>query len=134
MSYMSTFVHMKQQGFKRFMAFGLLLAYSLSLSVSIQNFIVDSVFGNDQHHAIATQVSDSKTPELSVFPDLDPLGSITSERVFNFQTENLKAHFQFLKHVETYIVTKDNQYLHNSKNIQPGLDTETRLYPFHTFS
>ncbi|PWI31663.1 hypothetical protein DI383_03060 [Flavobacteriaceae bacterium LYZ1037] len=104
------------------------------MGISIQNFIVDTVLDSDQHHDVAINLNNSKTPELSIFPDLEPLGDIVTEEVLNFQAADLKTSFLFLKHVETYTLTKDNQYLVKSKNIQPGLDVEALLYPFHTFS
>src|SRR5690606_24367138 len=103
-------------------------------SVSIQNFIVETVLDNGLHHDVSIKLSDSKTPELSLFPDLEPLGNVVNESVVNFQTAELKAVFQLLKQAEVYTQTKDNQYFYSSKNIQPGLDLKTLLYPFHTFS
>jgi hypothetical protein len=116
------------------MALCLLFAYTLSISVSIQNFIVDTVLDYGVHHDLSINLSDSKTPELSIFPDLEPLGDIVNENLTNFQTGELKTTFQFLKQADLVIITKDNQYLYKSKNIQPGLDIESLLYPFHTFS
>jgi len=112
----------------------LLFAYTLSISVSIQNFIVDTVFDNNQQHDVAVNLLNSKTPELSIFPDLEPLGNLVNESVHDFQATNSKIAFQSFKELETYTLTKDSQYLYKSKHIHPGLDTESLLYPFHTFS
>lgn len=124
---------MKQTS-RNIIALSLLFAYSLSMSISIKSFILDTVLENGQHHNLAINLDDAKTPKLSIFPDLELLGDINSEEVFNFQTTDLKASFVFLKQAETYKLTKDNQYLHKCKNIKPGLDIEALLYPFHTFS
>ncbi|MEO8934586.1 MAG: hypothetical protein ABI295_09770 [Xanthomarina sp.] len=123
-----------QTWFRNIMALSLLFAYSLSLSISVQNYLIDSVLKTDKNHLVSTNTSDSTTPELSVFPNLEPLGSISNQTVFNFFAKDLKVQFQLFKHVESYTLTKDNHYLYQSKNIQPGLDIETLLYPFHTFS
>jgi hypothetical protein len=120
--------------FRNIMALYLLVAYTLSISVSIQNFIVDTVLDNGKHHDVSINLSDSKIPELSIYPDLEPLGNVANENVINFQSDELKSTFQFLKQADLVILTKDNQYLYKSKNIQPGLDIEALLYPFHTFS
>lgn len=116
------------------MALSLLLAYSLSMSISMQNFIVDAVSDTKQHQDLARYQSDSKTPELSVFPDLELLSDLGGENDFNFHSEKFKTSFSFSKHFETYTKTKDNQYLFSCVNIQPGLDLDALLYPFHTFS
>ncbi|GGG50319.1 hypothetical protein [Bizionia arctica] len=123
-----------KQGFRNIIALCLLVAYSLSISLSIQNLIVDTVFDNGSHHDVSINLSDSKTPELSLFPDLEPLGNVLNETVLTFQNGEVKVAFQFLKQADQLLVVKDNQYLYKSKNIHPGLDIETLLYPFHTFS
>lgn len=119
---------------RNLVALSLLFAYTLSISVSIQNFIVETVFDNSQQQDVAVNLLNSKTPELSIFPDLEPLGDLANENVHNVQVTNSKTTFQSFKEVEIYTLTKDSQYFYKSKHIQPGLDIETLLYPFHTFS
>ncbi|HLV38994.1 hypothetical protein [Xanthomarina sp.] len=116
------------------MAFSLLFAYTLSLSISVQNYLIDAVSKTDKNHHVSSYISEFKAPELSIFPDLEPLGNTSNQLVLNFQTTDLKAQFKLFRYVEPFIVTKDNQYIYESKNIQPGLDLDALLYPFHTFS
>ncbi|WP_452228372.1 MULTISPECIES: hypothetical protein [unclassified Lacinutrix] len=123
-----------KQMFRNLTALCLLLAYSLSISISIQNLVIDVVSDSSQHQDVSHNHSDAKTPELSVFPDLEPLVDIASSNTFNFESEKLKAQFPLFKYVENYTVTKDKQYVYRSVNIHPGLDLEALLYPFHTFS
>ncbi|MCX7550435.1 hypothetical protein [Xanthomarina sp. F2636L] len=123
-----------KQTIRNIMALSLLFAYSLSISISMQHFIVDTVFNQEQHHDVTVNLSDSKTPEISIFPNLEPLGEVVSQNVSNVQATYFKAYFQLFKHAETYTLTKDNQYLFKSINIQPSLDIDALLYPFHTFS
>ena len=123
-----------KQMIRNLVALSLLFAYTISISVSIQNFIVETVFDNSQQQDVAVNLLNSKTPELSIFPDLEPLGDLADENVHKVQVTNFKKPFQFFKEVEIYTLTKDNQYLYKSKHIQPGLGIETLLYPFHTFS
>ncbi|MBQ0787319.1 MAG: hypothetical protein KBT69_07455 [Oceanihabitans sp.] len=100
----------------------------------MHNLVIDVVSDSSQQHDVAHNHSDAKTPELSVFPDLEPLADIASSSTFNFPSEKLKAQFLLFKYAESYTVTKDKQYLYRSINIHPGLDMEALLYPFHTFS
>ena len=123
-----------KQMFRNIMALSLLLAYSLSISISMQNLVIDVVSDSSQQQDVTHSHSDSKTPVLSVFPDLEPLADIASSSTFNFPSEKLKAQFLLFKYAENYTVTKDKQYVYRSVNIHPGLDMETLLYPFHTFS
>jgi len=115
-------------------AFSLLFAYTLSLSISVQNYLIDTVFETDKNHQVSSFISEFKAPELSVFPDLEPLGDISNQLVSNFQKTDLKVQFKLFRFVEPFILTKDKHYISESKNIQPGLDLDALLYPFHTFS
>ncbi|MBU2940328.1 hypothetical protein KO494_12350 [Lacinutrix sp. C3R15] len=123
-----------KQLFRNIMALSLLLAYSLSISISMQNMLIDVVSENSQQHDVALNTSNSKTPELSAFPDLELLSDLGNESYFNFHSEKFKSQFPLFKYIENYTETKDNQYLFSCVNIQPGLDLDALLYPFHTFS
>lgn len=120
--------------FKNLVSIGLILIYSISLSVTIQDYLIDSILNEDQNHDISINLSDSNTPVFYLISDTEPIGDAINESFVDFQTADLKAHIQFLNYSETYTLTIDNQYLLKSKNIRPGLDIETLLYPFHTFS
>ena len=123
-----------KQMFRNIMALSLLLAYSLSMSISMQNLIIDVVSDSSHQHQVALNHSDAKTPELSVFPDLEPLANLANGTAPDFQTEKLKSNLTLFKYAENHTLTKDNQYLYRSINIQPGLTMDALLYPFHTFS
>ncbi|PWK17390.1 hypothetical protein [Xanthomarina spongicola] len=116
--------------FKNLVSISLILIYSLSLNIPLQDFLINQEHKSD----ISIKVSDSKTPVFYLVTDLEPLGDVVNDFLENNQTTESKTHFQYFKNVELYTLTKDNQYLNRSKNIQPGLDIETLLYPFHTFS
>jgi hypothetical protein len=120
--------------FKNLVSFGLILIYSISLSVSIQDFLIDSILNKDSNHDISINLSGSKTQVCYLNSDLEPLGSLIDETTDGFQTTELNPHFISFKNEDVYFLNKDNQYLYKSKNIQPGLDLESLLYPFHTFS
>ncbi len=123
-----------KQMFRNIMALSLLLAYSLSMSISMQNLIIDVVSDNSKQQDVAYHTSDSKTPELAAFPSLEPLADLANDTNFSFKTEKLKSKFILFKYVENYTVTKNNQYLFRSVHIQPGLDKDALLYPFHRFT
>ncbi|MFD2824742.1 hypothetical protein ACFS5M_13750 [Lacinutrix iliipiscaria] len=123
-----------KQWFRTLVALSLLFAYSLNISIAIQNFIVDTILNNDKPLFVSVNLVDTKTPELSIFPDLEPLGDLENENVYKVHNEYLKAPFQLFKLVDSYLLNVNNQYLYKSKNIQPGLDGKTLLYPFHSFS
>ncbi len=123
-----------KQMFRNIMALSLLLAYSLSMSISMQNFVIEVVSDNSQQHQLALNHSDAKTPELSVFPDLEPLADLANGTAPDFQTDKLKSHLTLFKYAENQTITKDNQYISHSIHIHPGLTMDALLYPFHTFS
>jgi len=119
---------------KNLVSFSLVLIYSISLSIYIQDFLIDTILNDEQNHDISISHSDSKIPVFYLVSDLEPLGDYEDTTVDNLRTTELKSDFQLFKNVELYILTKDNQYLYKSKNIHPGLDIDALLYPFHTFS
>lgn len=119
---------------RNIIALCLLFAYSLSISTSVQSYLIDSVLKTENNRFFLSHISDSKTHEISVFPNLEPLGELINHNTFSFQTLNLDRHVSPFKHVESYTLTKDKQYLTKSEQIHPGLDKITLLFPFHTFS
>lgn len=119
---------------KNLVSFSLVLIYSISLSIYVQDFLIDTILNDEQNHDISISHSDSKIPVFYLVSDLETLGDFEDTTVDNFRTTELKSDFQLFKNVELYILTKDNQYLYKSKNIHPGLDIDALLYPFHTFS
>ncbi|MCX7547677.1 hypothetical protein OS188_06910 [Xanthomarina sp. F1114] len=120
--------------FRNMTALSLLFAYSLSLSISVQNYLIDSVLKTEKNHHVSTKTSEFKTPEINLFPNLEPLGDVVNSLASYDDVSGINFNHSLSKHVERYTLTKDNHYLNKSKNIQPGLDMETLLYPFHTFS
>lgn len=120
--------------FRNITALSLLFAYSLSLSISVQNYLIDTVLKTEKNHHVSSKTAEFKTPEINLFPNLEPLGDVVNGIVSHLDVLGVKTSYSPSKQVELYTLTKDNQYLNKSKNIQPGLDIETLLYPFHTFS
>lgn len=120
--------------FKNLVSIGLILIYSISLSITIQDYLIDSILNKEQNHDISINLSDSKVPVFYLISNLEPVGDVINKSFVDFQTADFKAPFQYFNYSETYTLTIDKQYLLKSKNIKPGLDIETLLYPFHTFS
>ncbi|TYA56340.1 hypothetical protein [Formosa maritima] len=120
--------------FKNLVSFSLILIYCISLSVSIQNFIINSLFNENQSHDVSVYHSNSKSPTSYLISDLESFENVVIESFINLQTSDYNKQFQIFKHIETYTISKDSQYFYRSKNIHPGLDIEKLLYPFHTFS
>jgi len=121
------------QKFRNIITFFLLIAYSFSIGFPIQDYLISSVLDEDTQQEVSANLSEVKTPVLSVFPDLEPELSKTADNFIGFQNKDFKDVFLLTIHAESYTTNKDKQYLSSSKNIYPGLDKATLLYPFHSF-
>lgn len=124
-----------KQLFRNFLSLGLLLVFSLSSNVFIQNFVANSDL--DVEHCKVDAIKYSKAPNTFVsylHSYNDFLDEVTSNFSFNSEKVDSKISFTDFRQKEFYTLNKENQYLNTSKHIQPGLNIKTLLYPFHTFS